>query len=328
MVLVRRRQLLLASGALLAASSGLAQAQTQLPRVGVLSPGAGEFIESPVWRSFLLGLSETGWTDGRNVEIVRRYTESKQERVQAAAAEFVKMKVDVLYASGPTMIVAARRATGEIPIVGNDLESDPVALGFASSLARPGGNFTGVFLDVPELMGKHLDLLREMIPGLSRVGVVGDPAVNAAQFHAAGEAAKRLGLQLKTLEFRRPEDLDAAFADAAKSGLQALVLFSSPPLWLAQKKAGELAARYRVPAISVFGELTRAGVLMSYGPRLTDVFRRCGSQVGRILKGEKVATMPIERPHVFEFVVNAKAAKGLGLKVPQSLLVRADEVIQ
>jgi putative ABC transport system substrate-binding protein len=218
--------------------------------------------------------------------------------------------------------------TATVPIVAIDLETDPVAAGYVTSLARPGGNVTGVFLDQAELSGKWLDLIREAVPGLSRVAVLRDAATPLHQLHAIQAAAKKLAVNPQTLEIRRVQEIEGAFARAASSRAQAVVMLSSP---LVSRHGAELAAAAtarRLPTISMFRENVAAGCLMGYGPSLADAWRRLGSFAGRVLKGAKAAEMPVERPDRFEFVVNLKTAKTLGLTLPPSLLLRADQTIE
>ena len=303
--------------------------QAKLPRVGVLTLSVqNRLLDTERGRGFLAGLGESGWVDGRNVAINMRFSDGRAETPQANAAELVRLKVDVLAALAVPEILAARAATTTIPITGIDLVSDPVVRGWVTSLARPGGNFTGVFLDVPELVVKHVALLREALPNLKRIGAVGDPAINAAQFRHMAAQALPWRMEVVPLEVRSVADLDTAFARAARGAAQALVLFPSPLMFSSRASVGDMALRHRVAAISTFPEIAQAGALMAFGPSLAEMWQRCGAQAGRLLKGEAVATMPIERPYRFTFSVNLRAAKAIGLQLPQSLLLRAEEVIQ
>ena len=304
-------------------------AQAKLPRVGVLAPSVqNRLLDTERGKGFLAGLGESGWVDGRNVAIDTRFSDGQAGTPQVNAAELVRLKVDVLAALAVPEILAARAATSTIPITGIDLVSDPVARGWVTSLARPGGNFTGVFLDVPELVVKHVALLREALPSLKRIGAVGEPVLNAAQFRHLAAQALPLQLEVVPLEVRSVAELDTAFARAARGAAQALVLFPSPLIFSSRAAVGEMALRHRVPAISTFPEIAQAGALMAFGPSLAEMWQRCGAQAGRLLKGEAVATMPIERPYRFTFSVNLRASKLIGLKLPQSLMLRAEEVIQ
>ncbi len=246
----------------------------------------------------------------------------------AVAAEIVRSKPDVIFARGPAAVAAAVQATTAIPIVAVDLESDPVALGYAKTLARPGGHVTGVFLDLPELSAKHLQLFREIVPSLSRVALVGDSVGNAAQYRATERAAKTFKLQVQTFEGRTPTELDAALEAARRNGVGGVVIFSSPTVYGNVARIATLAREKRLPTVALFSEYAEAGGLLSYGPNLREAFRRCGVYVGKILSGAKPSELPIERPEKFELVINARAAKTLGLTIPDSLLRRADQIIQ
>jgi len=224
--------------------------------------------------------------------------------------------------------LASRNATSTIPIVAVDLESDPVAKGFVKNLARPGGNVTGVFLDLPELSGKQLQLLREVIPNVSRVAVLGDSVLNAPQFGATDFAAKTLGIELQRLDVRTPADLDRSLERAKRGAAGAVILLSSPLVFVNRAAISSMAATRRLPAVSMFVEFAEAGGLMVYGPSLREAFERCGRYVGKVLQGARPADLPVERPEKFDLVINLKTAKALGLTIPPSLLQRADQVIE
>jgi len=236
--------------------------------------------------------------------------------------------VDVIYARGPAAVRAAQRATRTIPVVAIDLESDPVAAGFVRGLAQPGGNITGVFLDLPELGGKQLQLLKEIIPRLSRVAILGDPVLNAPQFEAMEAAAQALAIDVQRQDVRVVKDFDRALDSARKGRATAVLILSSPFVYSQRAHIGALVIEKRVPAVSMFSEFVAAGGLLSYGPSVPAAAQRCGTYVGRILQGVKPGELPIERPQTFELAVNLKTAKALGLTVPQSVLGRADQVIE
>jgi len=274
------------------------------------------------------GLAEFGYVEKQNVAIEYRWAEERTERLAALVAELVERRVDVIVIPGPSAIDAAKSVTGTVPIVAIDFESDPVAARYAASFAKPGGNITGVFLDHAELSGKWLDLLKEAVPKLGRVAVVWDTSTPTYQLNAIKVAAKVLALKIDTLEVRRLNDFEGAFGAAAKMRAQGVVILSSPLLSRHGPELAAAAIAKRLPTISLFREHATGGCLMSYGPSLADGYRRLGSLAGRILKGAKPADLPIEQPTKFELVINLKTAKALGITMPPSLLLRADEVIQ
>jgi putative ABC transport system substrate-binding protein len=236
--------------------------------------------------------------------------------------------VDIIFARGAGALAAAKQATSRIPIVTVDLESDPLAMGFVRSLAQPGSNITGVFLDLPELSGKQLQLLKEIIRSISRVAILGDQVLNRPQFQATEVAARSLAMQPQPLDVRASKDIDTALEAASRGRAGAVLLLSSPLVFRHRAEIGVLAIKKRLPAVSMFVEFAEAGGLMAYGPSLREAFRRAGGYAGRILKGAKPADMSVERPTKFELVINMKTAKALGLAIPQPLLTRADQVVQ
>jgi putative ABC transport system substrate-binding protein len=321
----RRRFLGTLAGGLLAAPlPAEGQAPRRSPRVGVL----GVTPSDPVLaEAFAKGLSDSGYVDGRNVTIEHRHAAGRPEKLSELALALVRTS-DVIFARGAGALTAARNATRTIPIVAVDLESDPVAMGFVRNLARPGGNVTGVFLDVPELSGKQLQLLRDIVPSVSRVAVLGDPVLNAPQFRATDLAASALAIQLQKVDVRTAPDLDRALETAQQGNARAVILLSSPLVFVHRADSASLAAAKRLPAVSMFVEFAEAGGLMVYGPSLREAFRRCGGYVSRILHGTRPTDLPVERPEKFELVINLKTAKALGLTIPPSLLQRADQVIE
>jgi len=290
---------------------------------GVAPGGTAEHIVK-AWRETL---GELGYAEGRNLAIESRFAEGDVERLPALADELIRQRIDVIVAIGPAPLKAARAATSTLPIVAIDLETDPVAAGFLSSLARPGGNITGLFLDQPELAGKWLELLRDAVPNVSRAGAVWDSTTPRHQLEAIENAARSLGVRLQRLSIRDPADLEPAFAAAARGRVQGIVILSSPMMTRYGRRFAELAIERRLPTISLFRELAVAGCLIAYGPSQVEMFRRLGVVTGRLLKGARPADVPVERPARFDLVVNLTTAKALGLKLPQSLLLRADEVI-
>ncbi len=322
--MTRRRQLLLTWPWLALSAS----AQTRPPRVGVIAPWPAPDPRIPTFGALEAGLAEGGWVDGGTVAIEWRYGGGQRERLRPIAEELVRLQVNALFAPGALEVAAARQATTTIPIVGVDLVSDPVRLGYAASLARPRGNLTGIYLDGPGLAGKQLELLRSAVPGLKRVAAVGAAGTNGAQLLDVAQAAQRQGLVVLPLEIARAEDLDAAFATVQRQGAQAGLVLASPLISASADRVATLALRQRWLVITVFPHLAQSGALMAYGPDIRDMWRRAALQLGRILKGEAVATMPIERPDRFRFVINARTAAALGLNLPPALRVLADEVLQ
>jgi len=321
--------------ALLAAPLGAgAQQAGKRPRVGWLSGGGGrsvsEHLQSPEYKAFAGGLRELGYVVGENVSVnIRLAAPDKVERYPDLAAQHVAEGVDVIFAANPYSLAATTRATRTIPVVGLDLESDPVAQGWAVSLARPGGNLTGFFLDIPEMSGKHVQFLKEVKPDLARVAVLGDPRVNELQFRATEAAARDAGLALERLSVRSPNEIETAIAEAAHRRAGGLVVLTSPLSLATVSRITDAAVRHRLPAICSFvPRFADAGGLLAYGPDFPELYRRGGGYVGRILKGTKPGELPIQRPEKFLLVINLKAARALGLAVPQSLMLRADHIIQ
>jgi putative tryptophan/tyrosine transport system substrate-binding protein len=299
------------------------QTAGRIPRIGFLQALRGENTEA-----FVQGLRDAGYIDGQNALIEIRIYETMLDRLFEFANEMVGLKCDVIMAAAPYAIDAAIRATTTIPIVGLDLESDPVGNRWARSLARPGGNLTGIFLDLPELGGKQIELLKEAVPTLSRLAVLWDSTVGGVQFRATEAAARAAGVTLQSLPIRRPEDFKDAFDRAMSERVQGMVVLSSPLINGQRSQIVEWALKIRLPTISLFTVFPRSGGLMAYGPNLPDLYKHAATYVDRILKGAKVGELPIERPARFELVINLKTAKTLGLDVPWFLQQRADEVIE
>ena len=236
--------------------------------------------------------------------------------------------MSVIFAAEPAAVVVARNATNSIPVVGLDLESDPLAKGYVKSLARPGGNFTGMFLDLPELSGKQVGLLKEIVPQLSRIAIFGIPDLNAAQFAATQTAVRALGLEAEIIEVRVADDFEQAFEAARTRHVEAGVLLSSPLVFNYSKQLGELALGKRLPAICLFAEFPKSGGLIAYGPNVAAIWQRGAGYVGKILHGAKPSDLPIQRPERFDLVINLKTATALGLDIPSQLQQLADEVIE
>lgn len=304
-----------------------AQQPTKVFRVAELNPiPPGPNLEPR--RVFRQMLRDLGYVQGQNILIEGRYTAGSEEKLRDCAAAEVRLKADVIVAVSSAAVRAAASATKTIPIVGLDLESDPVASGFVVSLARPGGNVTGFFLDLPELNGKRLQLLKETIPGITRVAVLSDPTMDPAPRRAAEGAARSLGLSIQVVEARGPNDFEGAFRAAVRGGNRALSVIQSPMFAAHPKLIVDLAAKYRLPTTSIFAYFTEAGLLMSYGPSLSELFRQAATYTDRILKGARPGELPVQRSTRFELVVNQKTANTLGLTIPPSLRLRADRVIE
>ena len=306
--------------------------QKAMPVIGFISSGL------PNWRhpsvaGFHQGLNETGYIEGRNIAVEYRWAEGKPERFPALAAELVALKVDVIVTHGGTLAaLAAKRATTTIPVVFASV-GDPVAEGLVDSLARPGGNVTGLSVVAPELIGKRLELLKQAVPGASLIAFLLKPdsmpdRAREARLKEAEASARALGVRLQIVEARGPEDFDRAFSEMSKARADALTVLATPVFIFAQRRLVDLAAENRLPAVSEFREFVDDGGLMSYGSSFADLSRRAATYVDKIFKGAKPADLPVEQPTKFELVINLKTAKALGLTLPQSLLARADEVIE
>jgi len=315
---------------LLAASFGTAAAQApgKVPRVGFLSPTTPS-PNSPL-NAFLQGLRELGWVEGKNIAIEYRWAEDRPERLADLAAELVRLKVDVILTSATPAAVAAKNATGTIPIVMASAV-DVVGFGLATSLARPGGNVTGLSFDVGwNTVSKGLELLKETVPKVRRVAVLSNPT-NPSHALAISEvrlAARSLGVQLQLLEARGPNEFDSAFAAIARERAEALLVPAEAMFNANRTRLLEVASKHRLPAMYGGREYVVAGGLISYGPDLRDHFRRAATYVDKILKGAKPAELPIEQPTKFEVVINLKTAKALGLTIPRSVLLRADQLVE
>jgi putative ABC transport system substrate-binding protein len=305
-----------------------AQQARKIPTIGVLRPGSPS-PPDPLIQQFRKGLSELGYIEGKNVQIEYRYAEGKSDRLPDLAAELVRIKVDVIVTTDTPAIRAARQATTTIPIVMANV-ADPVATGLIASLARPGGNITGLSNLAPELDQKRLELLKETFPKATRVALIwqsGNPA-QMLRLKAIQEAAQASGLKLQALEVRNADELASAFESAARERVAALIV---PAAMVAayRREIADFAGKKRLPVIYDTREsVEEAGGLMSYGPDLLDLYRRSAIYVDKILKGAKPADLPVEQPMKFELVINLKTAKALGLTVPQSVLYRADKVIK
>ena len=317
-----------ALSALLFALCVPAQAQQtgKIPRIGYIS---GSPPNSERTDAFRLGLRELGHVEGKNIVIEWRSAEGKLDRLPALAADLVRLKVDMIVTPGATSTRAAKEATSTIPIVMTQ-DPDPIGNGFVASLARPGGNITGLSNLNRELSGKRLELLKEVVPKLSRVAVFGTSTFpgNAQNKKETELAAGALGVKLQYLDVLGPKDIDAAFRGASKGRAEAVLAMGGGVLNSLRAQIVELAAKSRLPAIYFFREFVEDGGLMSYGVSLTDLDHRAAVYVDKILKGAKPADLPVEQPTKFEFIINLKAAKQIGLTIPPNVLARADKVIR
>jgi putative tryptophan/tyrosine transport system substrate-binding protein len=302
--------------------------QPAMPVIGVFFEGE-ESVFAPPWLPFFRqGLAEAGYVEGKNLAIEYRYANFRPELLTGAAGDLVRLNVNVMWVAGPAAVAAVRNATSNIPVVALDLESDPIVKGYVKSIARPGGNMTGMFLDIPELSGKQLGLLKQVFPRLSRIAIFGVPGLNAPQFAATETAARASAIEAEIMEVRSPEDFEGALEAAKTKHVEAGVLLSSPLVFNASKQISELAIAKRLSLISLFADFPKAGGFMAYGPNLPDIFRRCGDYVAKILHGAKPSDLPIQRPERFDLVINLKTAAALGLDVPSQLQQLADEVIE
>jgi putative ABC transport system substrate-binding protein len=328
---IDRRTFLAGTGAVLLAAPLAADAQQarKVPRIGFLGARAPS-ESSPLIDAFRQGLRELGWVEGQNIVIDYRFAEGRLDRLPDLAAELVRLKVDIIVAHPTAGAVAAKNATGTIPIVMISV-GDPIGLGLIASFARPGRNATGLSYSAGlEIVGKQLELLKETVPKVRRVAILSNPA-NPSRPGAIKEvnlAARSLGVQLQILEARGPNEFDGAFAAMTTERVGALLVMLDAMFSLHRTRLADLAARSRLPAAYGSRESVEAGGLMSYGPSQRDLFRRSATYVDKILKGAKPADLPVEQPTKFELVINLKTAKALGLTIPQSVLGRADEVIQ
>ena len=322
-----RRTFIGAAAALLSSAPHIARTQpAKLHRIGFLGNGSPTTLSSQ-YEAFRRSLRELGWIEGQNVTIENRWAEGNPDRLPALVAELVQAKVDVIVVSGSPAIRAAQKATRTIPIVFVVL-TDPVTMGFMSSLARPGGNMTGVASQFEELIAKQLQLLKEGIPNLSRVALLRQSGLPTPVLAAAESAARSLGLTAWTLNVAGPAEFENAFNVARGERAGAILVLPSPYFEVQHARLIELAARYSLPACYELGNYVRDGGLMSYGPSIDAMYARSATYVDRILKGANPGDLAVEQPSKFELVINLKTARALGLTVPPSLLQRADEVIQ
>jgi len=302
-----------------------AQPAEKLARIGYLSLGSA--ADTP--KALLQGLRELGYVEGQNLVIEYRYTEGKAERLPDLAEELVSLKVDIIVAGGTPLPLAAKRATTTIPIVMTSA-GDPVGSGLVASLAKPGGNVTGLSTFTRDLAAKRLQLLKEVVPVISRVAVLWNAANPYAvlNMRETEAAARTLGLQVQSVEVRGPDDIETGFSTAIRWRAGAFIVVDYPVTYLHRTRIADLAARNQLPAMYGFRQYAEAGGLMAFGTSLADLSRRAATYVDKILKGAKPADLPVEQPTQFELVINAKTAKALKLTIPPSVLLRADQVIE
>ena len=327
-----RRKLLVALGASVIAAppSSFAQLQGKIWRVGFLaSRSRPESLDSDVYGAFVREMRELGYFEGKNLVIEWRFADAKYERLPALAAELVQLNVNLIVAGGSPAVGAAQKATTTIPIVMGSIV-DPVGSGFVASLARPGGNITGLSNLIGDMGPKHLEMLLGVMPKLSRVAVLlnsGNPS-HALVLKSVQTAAQGTGVKILPVEARTSQEIETAFSMMAKEKAQAVFIIPDSIFTMHRRQIAEMAARIRLPSISAVGNYAEAGILMSYSPNFADTWRRAASYVDKIFKGAKPADLPVEQPTKFELVINGRTAKALGLTIPQSLLVSADKVIE
>jgi len=329
---IRRAALLTFMMFLLVATlcTGASWAQTKIARVGILNPNDEPDGEMRAWLSgmhFYQTLAERGWVDGKNVMFEYRHARAGPTGLAEPAAALVRMKVDALLLIGGPSVSAAFAATRDIPIVAHDLEVDPVAAGYAQSYSHPSGQLTGLFLDAPELAGKWLEMLKAMVPHLSRVVVLWDVTSGRALLDAIRNAAPALSMKLEVLEIHTPADIDKA-PSAFGGRVQAIIVVPSTMLYNESAHVAKVAAKHRLPGTSMFVEFADADGLLAYGPNLAATVEQWAVLLAKVLDGAKPGDLPIERPLRFELVVNMKTARALHLTVPDTVLLRADRLIK
>jgi putative tryptophan/tyrosine transport system substrate-binding protein len=326
---MKRREFIgLVTGATTWAHGARGQQVASVRRIGVLSPFSP--ADTLLWKKALLrGLRDAGWVDGKNLTIEYRYAEGKQERLRELVADLVRQKVDIIVTTVTLDTLAAKNATAEIPIIMVAV-GDPVATGIVKSLARPGGNITGLSQMTPDLSGKRLELLTEIVPKVSAVALLFNPddQLSILDWKEARLSAQRLGIEVHSLEVRSTLDLEKALREAASSRVGALVIMPAPILFENLKLMADFAIQARLPSTFHLREFPAAGGLVSYGVDRSELFRRAATYVDKILKGASPAALPIEQPTKFELVINLKTATTLGLTIPPNLLSIADELIE
>jgi putative ABC transport system substrate-binding protein len=327
---VRRRDFIIGLGGAAVAwpLTGRAQQAAKIPRIGILSPFSP--ADTALWhQAFLRGLRDLGWVDGKNITIEYRYSDGRNDRLPELIADLVRLRVDIIVTAVTNDTLAAKNAAGGIPIV-MAAAGDPVATGIVASLARPGGNITGLSQMNPELTGKRLELLKEIAPNISSVAVLLNPddPISILGRNEIELPARKMKVELHLLEVRSTSELDKAFQEAAKARVNALAIMPNPAFVTNLKRIADFAIQNRLPSMYHLREFANVGGLLSYGVDRIDLFRRAATFVDKILKGASPADLPIEQPTKFELVINLNTAKALGLTVPPQLLARADEIIE
>jgi len=325
----------LALGFVAAPLAADAQSAGKIPRIGFLSPTSSSDARgnpsdlAVLFSAFREGLHELAYVEGRNITIESRWAEGNYDRLPGLAADLIRLKMDVIVTYGTPAAQAAKRATGTTPIVMAAI-IDPVASGLVTSLARPGGNVTGQSMMSPDLAEKQLEILKEVVPKISRVAVLHNPANpgNAPQVRRAQDAARALGVRLQILGARDPGEIDSAFAAMTAEQAGAVIVLVDAVLQNNRTRITDLAARHRLPTVYGLHEYAEVGGLLAYGPNRLDMFRHAATYVDRILKGAKPGDLPVEQPNKFTLVINLKTAKALGLTIPPPLLLRADQIIE
>ena len=324
---MRRRTLTrLIAGASLWPIAAHAQGNSESPKLGFVYPGPKQLAASRI-DAIVSGLRSSGRALPQ-VEMVARVTDGDPGKIAPMVAEVLAKNVAVFIAVGPAVLRAVQESSKSLPIITIDFESDPIVAGYAQSIARPGGNVTGVFLDFPNFAGKWIELLLECIPKLQRIAMMWDPTTGPVQIEAVKRTATPLNIQTDLLEVKAKADYTGAFAIAKDRGSGAVIMLSSPLVPASVKELADLSLRHKLPAITMFSEFPRTGGLFSYGPNLVSSTKQLGVLAGKVLSGTAPANLPIERPTTFELIINMRAAEALGLTMPPAILARADEVIE
>jgi len=322
-VISRRTFLHAVGGAVLVTRAAAAQPAGKMYRIGYLSEGPNQ-PSTPLDDS----LRELGYVEGRNLKVERRFAAFKHDRLQDLSAELVRLKPDVIVTAGNPQIAALKQATTTVPIV-MIWAIDPVGAGFVTSLARPGGNITGVTLSTgPELIAKQLQILNEAVPNLSRVGILRQTGRLGAETAALESAAQKLGLTILFADIRTPSDIEGAFTTLTRSRVGAFLILGGTMTWLRRQQIADLAVQHRLPGVHLLRQYAEAGLLLTYGPSLVATVQLAVTHIDKILKGARPGDLPVAEPTKLELVINLKAAKALGLTIPPSLLQRADQVIE
>ena len=322
----RREFITLLGGAAVWPLAASAQ-QAAAPVIGFLHPGFPD-SGSPVFDALREGLREVGYIEGDTIKVEARWARGKPEMLPQFTKELIQLRAAILVVTARPSIEAARAATTDLPILANDLESDPVASGYVQSLAHPGGNLTGMFLDAPTLCGKWLQQIGDIVPSVTKIGVLWDVTTGTYQLDAIKAAAKAKSIDVLVMEFRDSAGLETALESGLNQGPQVVIQLGSPLIRQAGPRVAEILSTQRIPGISQFRTFPDGGGLMSYGPDLIQLYRRTGPYISKILRGARPADLPIERPTEFELVVNLRAAKALGVTIPDALLATADDTIE